>query len=196
MLLRCAALCLCLLPVLCFSTEYSRKEGDKSINFSFNGLEASDYKYGIGGKYWKNNNIALTGSIDFGDSDLEVFIDNGGAVTSSNAESDFYEVSFGVERHIDSVSKVSPYMGFEVFYSKVNSISENVTKRESESSAYGISALVGVEYYVNQDISLSAEYLFSYSKSVLKSTSSGSRTKNNISDFSAGAGALVLSVYF
>jgi hypothetical protein len=59
---------LCLILGLLFvssvasGSEVIREKGDVSLNFSFNGLVISDYKFGIGSKYWLTSDIAVVGS--------------------------------------------------------------------------------------------------------------------------------------
>jgi hypothetical protein len=43
---------LVLLSTAALGEEVTRQAGDTSLNFSFNGLNISNYKYGIGSKRW------------------------------------------------------------------------------------------------------------------------------------------------
>ena len=109
----CIALCLFISPVLCNASEVVRSAGDKAISFSFNGFEVNEYKYGIGGKYWKSNNIAYTGSLDVEKNKNENSF-------NSKSENYYYGVSLGIEKHFNSNNslKASPYFGGEAFYSE------------------------------------------------------------------------------
>lgn len=188
------ALSFCFIPLLANAQDSIRQEGDKSISFSFDGFAVESYKLGIGGKYWARNNIAYTGSINFGKSKVEDSTNNSGTITSERNESDYYAISLGVERHINNSTKVSPYIGGEVQYSetKLTPFQALDTKQKT----YGVNALLGVEYYFNQEISLGAEYSFGYSKSKYEATSTSYRQEATTKNLSFGSSKLILSFYF
>ena len=185
----CIALCLFISPILCNASEVVRSAGDKAISFSFDGFEVNEYKYGIGGKYWTSNSIAFTGSLDVERNRNEDSFDN-------KSENDSYGVSLGIEKHFNSNNslKASPYFGGETFYSERedeynSSYSENY-------KSYGVSAIIGIEYNFNQEVSLSAEYSLRYRILKSETTSLMSNQDSESKGFSVGSGSLILSVYF
>lgn len=86
--------CLSLLAAPAVADEFSRSAGDKSLNFSFSDFAVGDYKYGVGGKYWSSNTVAITGSIDVHKSKQET--ESISAATSSQTSADITSYGFPI----------------------------------------------------------------------------------------------------
>ena len=194
MKLICLSLCVFLIPALCNGSDALHREGNKSISFSFDGFKVANYKYGIGGKYWKNDNIAFTGSIDFvtGTYKSSAVASGSSLTTDQNYHSNQFTI--GVERHLGTSSKVSPYVGGEVLYT--TSDSTQTSNNESSGESYGVNVIFGVEYSFDQEVSLGAEYYIGYLKSDNSFTTPNTTQSIKSESFQTGAGALVLSVYY
>jgi opacity protein-like surface antigen len=196
-------LILCVLGLILLSTaalgeEVTRKAGDTSLNFSFNGLNISDYKYGIGGKRWLSDYLAATASIDIYQSKEVDKTTSPSWETDTNSELTWYGVSFGMEKHFTSHQNLSPYWGGELTYSKQRSIMNSSFTGFSQSSTikqYGINALFGVEYALMSNVSLAAEYSYGYSYYQRTMNDGFASTDDRFKRFGGGAGKMMLQFY-
>jgi len=181
---------LTMISVPAFGDEIVRGKGDKSLNFSFSGFNLDEYKYGIGGKYWVFESIAFTGSVNLQNSKQDQPI--------SESESNAYGLSFGVEKHFKTRIKLSPYIGGELRYlqNDYDSNSDLAIEFDGSVKQYGVDMLVGVEYAIDKNISLAAEYAIGYTYSKNKTTSNGESGEFTNKNFGLGAGELILLFYF
>lgn len=184
-------LVLVLLSTAAMGEEVTRKAGDTSLNFSFNGLNIADYKYGIGGKRWLTDELAATASLDIYQSD-DKGSTTSGIPTDINSGMTWYGVSLGMEKHLTSHHNLSPYLGGELAYSNQRSIA---TLSSFTNEHYGINAIIGVEYAIIENISLSADYGFGYSFDRRKTNSLGLGIEEKIQRLGGGAGRLMLQFY-
>lgn len=129
-------------------------QGEKALLFNFVGLNAlslNAYQGGIGAKYFLSDGLALRGLLLFG-------IDNKTVSTTPEATDNLFTFGIGgaIEYHLPISSSVSPYVGgglqFMTTSETINSGSFKTT-----GTTFGIGALMGVEYFFNQSLSLSAE---------------------------------------
>lgn len=194
---------LCLIGLVLLSTaalgeEVTRIAGDTSLNFSFNGLNISDYKYGIGGKRWLTADLAATASLDIYQSGDDTKTTSGAIETDTNSDHTWYGVSLGMEKHLTSHRNLSPYLGGELTYSKQRYIygaSSFSPAYSSISKQYGINALFGVEYALIENVSLAAEYSYGYSYTQRTMNDGFSSSDEKIKRFGGGAGRMMLLFY-
>jgi len=206
---------LCLILGLLFvssvasGSEVIREKGDVSLNFSFNGLVISDYKFGIGSKYWLTSDIAVVGSLDTANRENDSKLDFGsGASTARDSDVRFYGLSLGLEKHFKSSNNLSPYVGVEAHYSKEygastlvqsDSVSTTITSTDYTTRGYGLNALLGVEYALNKNISLAADYSYGYSYMKRTDTTNdlfAPQQETSTKGFGLGSGRLILLIYF
>jgi opacity protein-like surface antigen len=191
-------LILCVLGLVLLATaamgeEVTRKAGDTSLNFSFNGLNISNYKYGIGSKRWLTADLAATASLDIYESKEVDKTTMFGTETDTNFHQTWYGVSIGMEKHLTSHHNLSPYVGGELMYS-----SQRYSSGPSfsfTSKQYGINALFGVEYALMENVSLAAEYSYGYSYYKRTMNDSFSSTDDRFKRFGGGAGKMMLQFY-
>lgn len=142
--------------------------GDKAVLFNFTGLSTLNlgaYNGGVGGKYFISDDIAVRGMLLFG-------VDNEttkGTVDFTNATDN--KLSFGIggglEYHLPLASRVSPYLGGEVFFmNSAETFTPSVlaggtaNSIKTTTTSFGLGAIAGVEYFFNDNVSLAAEYQF------------------------------------
>ena len=165
-------------------------QGSKAILFNFAGLSALNltaYQGGLGGKYFISNGLVVRALLLFG-------IDN--STTKSSPQFTDDKLSFGIggglEYHLPLASNVSPYVGGALsFVSSARTTNPGANK--TSTTAFGLGALGGVEYFFNQNISLSAEYQFG-----LTTTSTSTSGAPDYSEFQLGfqTAGLTMGVYF
>jgi opacity protein-like surface antigen len=194
---------LCILGLVLLSTaalgeEITRKAGDSALNFSFNGLNISDYKYGIGGKRWLTPDLAATASLDIYQSKEVDKTTSPSWETDTNSNLTWYGLSIGMEKHLTSHHNLSPYWGGELTCSKQRYITGASFAGYSYSSTikqYGINALFGVEYALMENVSLAAEYSYGYSYYQRTMNDGYASTDDRFKRFGGGAGKMMLQFY-
>jgi opacity protein-like surface antigen len=182
------------LPSIALSQDITHGKGDKSLNFSFNGFAIGTYKYGVGGKYWHSDDLAITGSLYRDNTKVDTKTEFSGSTTSDNIDNTSYGISFGVEKFLTKSSRVLPYIGGEIGYSK--SKANNSSSYDIASTTYSLDVLFGAEYMINDVISLAAEYSFGYSHIKSKSSSGSAVTTKTTKSMGLGTSTLFLLFYF
>ncbi len=165
-------------------------QGDKAVLFTFSGLNnlgASLYQGGFGMKYFMADKVALRGMLIVGADDKTT-------KTTPETTDDGLTIGIGcaIEYHLSLASSVSPYIGGGIFY-QYSSETQDPGSYKSTANNLGLGALIGVEYFFNQNLSLSAEYQFG-----LSSASSTAPESPDQSELKIGFHTLdlTLSVYF
>ncbi len=168
------------------------KQGDKAVLFNFNGLSALNltaYQGGLGGKYFIEDNLAVRGMLLFGMNNQTT----GGTPEITNDNMTF-GISAGIEDHLPLTSQISPYVGGVLsFQTTAGTTNSGIGISKTTTTVFGLGAVGGIEYFFNQNLSLSAEYQFGFNST--NSTSSGA---SNQSDFTLGfqTVGLTLAAYF
>jgi len=165
-------------------------QGSKAILFNFAGLSnlaLTGYQGGIGGKYFIQNGLAIRGLLLFG-------INN--STTNSSPEFTDNKLTLGIggglEYHLPISTNVSPYVGGIVSYeNSAETVNPGGTKRTT--STFALGAVGGVEYFFNQNISLSAEYQFGISSATTTTTGTPNQ---NVFTFGFQTAGLTMGVYF
>lgn len=194
---------LCALGILVVTStalaeEVTRKEGDKSLNFSVIRTELQPYKYGFGGKYWISSDIAYSGSIDISDDEQNTTSTD---QSTSKRNSSYYALSIALEKHLQTSSSLLPYIGGELKYSRDKYESDyasvNYTSTyENTGKQYGVGVLAGAEYALNKNISLAGEYAFGFRYSVRKYNDTWGDQTSRSKGFDLSVGRLTLLLYF
>ncbi len=166
------------------------KQGDKAVLFNFTGLSTlslNAYQGGIGGKYFISDGLAVRAMLLFG-------LDNRTTNSSPQFTDDLLSLGIGggLEYHLPLASRISPYLG-GVFSFLTSAETVNPGGTKISSTSFGLGGIGGIEYFFNQNLSLSAEYQFGLS------STSGSKTGSpNNSEFKVGfqTVGLTLAAYF
>jgi opacity protein-like surface antigen len=172
--------------------------GDKALLFNFSGLgtlNLGEYQGGVGGKYFLSDGMAVRGMLLLGVNNIT----NKGSAGFTDATDNTFSFGLGggLEYHLPLASSVSPYLGGAISFTTSSekytpSVFTGGTATTSKTSAtsFGIGAIGGVEYFFNQNISLSAEYQFGLSVV--------SKTNPDVSQMMLGfqTAGLTFAVYF
>ncbi|MGD0589239.1 MAG: outer membrane beta-barrel protein [Bacteroidota bacterium] len=195
--------------------------GSKGMLFSFSGLSnlgAGTYQGGFGAKLYLSDYMAVRGMVQLAllstktPPNAPAGWQTADATTSDNT----FGVGGAIELHFTK-SRISPYIGAGIMFSTESTESktsdaapagvtliQTTTKNANGSTSIGIGALLGVEYYVTNGVSLSAEYQLGFTSTSLKdvevstpgsptvTTKQGSSSAIGI----ANSGLLTLAVYF
>jgi len=161
-------LLLLLIPVLTFSQYELRKENlSKAILFEFakdNNFSVSSYNGGVGMKYYLSDEWAMRGSLGFSMSQKDSkFVNN------------FTSITFGMFNDFGNKPEVRPYLGGQLQY-----------KYTGDESMYGISGVLGVEFFCWKNVSLGADYFITFMNNITKNTSSIDMT----------SGQIILALYY
>jgi hypothetical protein len=196
------------------------KAGSKALLFEFSGLAdlgAGSYNGGLGGKYFLTDKMAVRGSLQFLSLSQEIPYQGDGGIDGSRDIS-LYGISGAVEVHFDT-SRVNPYfgggVGFAVSSTERKTAAADITQQltikndiDGEAGYYGgtsltIFAMLGVEVFIIDRLSLAAEYRLGYSyisqkdQEVTQGTTTVTTRQGSINGLRLeSAGALILSVYF
>jgi len=177
--------------------EVKHGEGDKTLNFNFNGLELSRDNYGVGGKIWTSEKNVFTASFNINKNERQSEFRDSFSTNTVDDDVRSYGLSFGWESHFGKSTLVSPYYGTEIGYAFLQDKSQfGTNSRSGHQWSVNISALLGVEYFVDAAISLAAEYSFSYRYSKYKTSTENRFDETTTKRFGFGAGSLKLMVYF
>ncbi len=172
--------------------------GDKALLFNFSGLgtlNLGEYQGGIGGKYFLSNGMAVRGMLLLGVNNTT----NKGSAGFTDATDNIFSFGLGagLEYHLPIASSVSPYLGGALTFTTSSEkytpsvfTGGTATTAKTSATSFGIGAIGGVEYFFNQNISLSAEYQFGLSVV--------SKTNPDVSQMMLGfqTAGLTFAVYF
>jgi opacity protein-like surface antigen len=166
------SLFLLLLPLSIFSQQDSTdksfkpaiKEGTFGLLFSFNGfsnISAGNFEGGIGVKYYLRKNLALRTGLQFGLSSEDYSAER---APSSELSKKYIGLSCAIEYHLNK-GRISPYFGggfnYSSTFSKYESESDNKTNFSPDYDILGFRAILGVEVFILEEISIAMEYQFS-----------------------------------
>jgi opacity protein-like surface antigen len=187
--------------------------GSKGMLFAFDGLaliRAGAYQGGFGAKLYLSDYMAVRGMLKFGLNSSKTPANAVGQADGSSSDN-IFGVGGAIELHLTK-SRISPYIGAGIIFSTESTDTipsgaagfQTTYKNINGSTSIGIGALLGVEYYVTNGVSLSAEYQVGFTSTSYKdvevsrpgaqtqTTKQGSATAIGIQNF----GALTLAVYF
>jgi hypothetical protein len=184
-------------------------KGKKALSFSFNGFNLGEFYGGVGGKMWLSNSVALFASVDmnYATSGLDKSDQRNGSKSSNFTTG----LNAGMIKTLSSNKRFLPYLGFNLGldYSKSTTEPDNVngfnTKTESGMFNIDLGAALGVESFITDGISLSAQHVFglgfgfgTYKQTTEQPNQPNQVYEQNQSSFNFGLGtsSLILSVYF
>lgn len=137
------------------------KQGDKAVLFNFVGLSAINlnaYQGGIGAKYFISDGLGVRGMLLFG---MDNKTTGGAPEVTDNSLS--FGISGALEYHLPLTSQISPYVGGGLtFQTGAETINNGFGINKTSTSSFGLGAIGGIEYFFNQNLSLSAEYQFGF----------------------------------
>lgn len=203
--------------------------GSRALLFEFNGLSviaAGDFDGGAGFKYFVADSTAVRGGVQLsrGTSDIKANPVAPNTGRDGSQSGTLVGLSAALERHM-GMGRVSPYIGGGVMFSTTSTEATNVvvgnppgvqttTKNEQfgetiNGSTYfggrsvGIFGLMGFEFFLRDEVSLSGEYRLGYTSTTRKDeqVTTGATTttikigSSNLLDISS-RGLLTLAVYF
>ena len=191
------------------TNELKRKN---ALLFSFDGLKLSSFNGGFGWKKWTSNSRAVVGKFKILLSkDKEERTE---ALSGSESSQISFELTFGVEKHLSTVNRLSPYLGGQIgigyeesdnkiipsealSYYRFNEGYRNESERRLIS--FSLQIILGIEYYLKKNISLSGQYSFGgyYGFGKEKTVSNIVDGEQDISKIHLGirSSSLILSIY-
>jgi len=196
------------------------KAGSKALLFEFSGLAdlgAGSYNGGLGGKYFLTNKMAIRGSLQFMDISQEIPYQGDGGLDGTR-DVNLFGISGALEVHFDT-SRVNPYfgggVGFAISSTERKTAAADITQQitvkndvDGELGYFGgtqlsIFAMLGVEVFIIDQLSLAAEYRLGYTyisqkdQEVTQGTTTVTTRQGSITGLGLqSSGALILSVYF
>ncbi len=168
-------------------------QGSRAVLFNFSGLgnlNLTGYDGGIGGKYFIDQDVAIRGMLMFGIDNTST--NNTGGAPQPSTDRMSFGIQGGLEYHLPLNSNVSPYLGGLVSFS-TNAATNNPGAAKVINNMFGLSAVGGVEYFFNQNISLSAEYQFGLTTTSGSNSNGPSTNRLQLGFQTAG---LTMAVYF
>jgi len=202
--------------------------GAKALLFEFSGLSslsADSYEGGIGGKIFFNNSMALRIMLNFDRFSEENPANATGTLNGVKGEyvSTSFGLGAGMEFHLTSMKRVSPYFGGGIGFTRFSSEDKeaityfpgsDASRTVTEISGryqFDLVGVLGAEVFIIKEVSLSAEYIFNigffsdgdtkYTEVAVSGTPilGDSQTVKGDSGWEIGTGSrgrLILSIYF
>jgi opacity protein-like surface antigen len=197
------------------------RAGSAGILFQFSGLDAlgaGAYNGGLGAKLFLSDYTAVRGVICLSLSSTKIPANppTGQVGVDGSTSSNVFGVGGAIELHLTK-SRISPYIGGGVMLTTRSTenktsdvsptaagISQTVTKNANGYTQFSFGGILGVEYFITDGVSLSAEYLIGVALTSNKdvevtttgtptvTTPQGSSTNIGITN----GGTLTLAVYF
>ena len=217
-----------LILALFVCTSFAQKDGpfiaagSKAVLFSFSGLSnlgANNFDGGAGMKFYLTTPLALRVGVQVGISGTTIPANPG--TNESGIDGSTSSTTFGIEGAVEyhiTTSRLTPYFGGGVGFGMISNESkppvtgtgtlyQRTTKNgPGAGTTLNFFALMGVEYFIVNEISLAAEYRLGYSLLSPKDTEVSSSdpnfttvtTKNTSSHslYLNSTGVLTLAVYF
>ncbi|MBI5215906.1 MAG: outer membrane beta-barrel protein [Ignavibacteriae bacterium] len=151
-----------------FAGEPKTKMGDEALLFSFSGLAnlaVGNYgnQYGIGAKYYFQDDMAFRGSLGFNLSTTT----KKDPTTQNRPDDKTTEMSFsimpGIQYNMATNGSVVAYVGAQASFSAWNKTQDNAgfangQKDVSSTTSFGVGGFAGFEWFAWDNISLGGEY--------------------------------------
>ena len=202
-----------------FMTSIGQKS--RALLFTFNGLNtlgAGNFNGGIGGKYFLSPAMAVRGGLQFGTSHTTISANPIAPATGTDGSNTSmqYGLSAAMEYHL-LPTRVSPYVGAGVSVSSMTTEAKNAvigapppaqtTVKNAAGGGAGLrlgaGGLLGVEFFLTKEISLSTEYMLGfnmnnpYDQEVINGATTTTTKGNPFWGINVSTvGFLTLSVYF
>jgi len=172
------------------------KAGDKSMNFSFGGLAtlttgAAGPSGGLGLSYFLSSDAAVRFGLQVKSTSSTIPANPATGQTGTDGSSSNFTLGVAADYLMfmqGATSRVRPYMGAGFSFTMISTESKNAviapvvqatTKGAGASTTLGLMGIVGAEFYLYPEVSVSAEYnltLFSMTSPADVEVSSGSTT--------------------
>lgn len=182
----------------------------KALSFSFNGLNLGEFYGGVGGKLWLSNSFALFASLDmdYSSNTIKESEQSNGTKTSLFSSG----LTVGTNLYLSQNKRFLPYLGFNIGFGLsstttetdfINTDAKNIF--ETGLVNFGLGAALGVESFITESVSLSAQHALGLSlgsgsrKTTLKRPNQLDQVDENDEsqfDFGLGTSSLILSIYF
>ncbi len=208
------------IPVFAGSDSPGSTAGNKGILFQFSGLNAlgaGAYNGGFGAKLFLSDYMAVRGVVCLALSSSKIPANPGAGQIGADGgnSSSTFGIGGGIELHLTK-NRISPYFGGGIMLTSRSTeskpadtapaggtINQTVTKNADGYTEFSFGGIFGVEYYITDGVSLSAEYLIGVALTSNKdeevttagrtiTTPQGSSSNIGITN----GGTLTLAVYF
>ncbi len=214
---KTALILLLVLPASLFSQNTQAQQiighrHKKAILFNANGLNLKKFNGGFGWKKWKSNSLAINMKIQIlYDHDQKDRTNN---LSGSEMSQTNFELTFGFEKHFHQTSQFSPYWGGSLGVGYERTVSKTIPNRaldyyrfihvyqneiERKRIAFSLHFVLGVEYFLRKNISLSGQYSFGgqYSLGKEKTVSNLIDGEQDISIIHIGiwSSSIILAIY-
>jgi opacity protein-like surface antigen len=205
------SLLLVLCTVLMFAAEPRTKAGSKALMFTINGLgdfgvrspllgevtvEGTTYTaYGIGGKYFLSDDMALRGVLGFNSNSETQKTDAGDDKTTTTK----FGLAPAIEVHFVNSAPVTAYYGAMVNFAMLSETHTPPVGTETKDSGtqFGVAALLGAEFFPWDNVSFGAEYQLGFSTTSTKRESGGVSVDGpTFTDIGFSSVAVNLQFYF
>ncbi|MCW8803127.1 MAG: porin family protein [Ignavibacteriaceae bacterium] len=156
--------------------------------------------FGVGGRYFFTNEIAVTFALNFGTASSSQEFANGD-------KEDMSATTFGISAdgnyHLKSLYSVSPYIGINLnfgSYSSTDELTEDgtTTKTEYSGSGFGAGINFGFDWYFTEGLSLGGKYTLGFRSLGKPDQKVGNTTVEGASSsfFGTGYASIILNVHF
>jgi opacity protein-like surface antigen len=188
--------------------------GSKGFLFSFSGLAnlgAGTYEGGFGAKLYLSDYMAVRGMVQFALLSTKTPASPGVGQADGSTSDNTFGAGGAIELHFTK-SRISPYFGAGIMFSTRSTeskapgtaIYQTTIKNANGETSISIGALLGIEYYVTNGVSLSAEYQLGFTSTSNKDvevSTPGSPTVTTKQGSSSAigignSGLLTLAIYF
>jgi hypothetical protein len=192
-------------------------KGKWGISLSVSGLSNLGiglYQGGIGVKHWRTNSFAWKAIVGFGVSNTVYPAYYIGYTDAKTKESKF-SINPGLEFHFLKDTKFSPYFytGFDVSTTSttydysiyIADPTQSIRQKHISNTSLGLDGALGLEYFFNSHLSLSAEYQINASYqfhrekfTVISNSTATYPITNDYDNFNFGTktSSLILTIYF
>jgi len=187
-----------------YSNEDSLKHPHTALVFSFDGLDMEAFNGGVGARWWISDRFVLIGSMGLRYYDAE----SDREITNSTGEAQQWNFNFsiGMEWHLLPSNRVSPYIGLSIgpgledrHSFSVEGVINRQFERDEYALSFGANVILGVEYFLVEQVSLAAQYRngITYDFWRYEESSFGERgkTENKSITGHIGKTSLLLSIY-
>jgi opacity protein-like surface antigen len=135
-------------------------KGAKALVFQFSGLSTlgvSGYQgeYGLGVRYYIQNNLAIRPGIVLDISKLK----NNAVTPAAEIKDTGFGLNLAVEKHIGAASNVSPYLGAEAGFDYSKHTPAGATPVSTKVTDFKVGLLAGFQWGFTDNLSLGGEYM-------------------------------------
>jgi len=182
--------------------ENAERKGSKAVQFDFYFQSfISGRVHGIAGKYWWTNNLAMRAGLMFKRESYERDYHYTDQSDVEVVDTDV-KLSLGIEKHFESLKKLSPYIGgkigvlLEKHDEHEKTTDNGKIERKRPEYGYSVGVLFGVEYWITKRISLSGHHGIDLQYGLYTDEENGIKTyKRSSTKIYSSTSCLILSIY-